>query len=428
MRVLFTIQPLPGHFHPLIPLAQALVEKGHEVAFATGRSFGATVEAVGFRCFPAGLDWLQSPTFMQDVVARVAPEILEKLEKMGGLPGRPARRDYFEANFFGGVTAERIVPDILALYRTWPFDLIVRERYEFGGCVAAELLGIPHATVQVASLYEDYSPEPSGVRLTQVRAFFGLPPDPDHQMVYRYLFLSFVPPSFHHPEITLPPTTHMLRPAFFDTSSNDRIPDWVASLAAQPTIYATMGSSGAAAQTNPVFATILDALRDQPVNLILTVSYHFDPEEFGLQPANVHIERYIPQSLILPYCDLVINHGGFSTVLAALDQGLPMVIIPSYADQPTNARRCVDLDVARMIAPVDLTPQTLRDATMEVLHNPSYDQNAKRLRDEMQALPGLGHAVELLEQLAIEKKPLFPKSWISQQSREEIAHGLRAKH
>ena len=56
MRALFTTTAGSGHFHPLVPLAQALTEAGHEVAFAAPRSFGPTVEASGFRAFPAGRD------------------------------------------------------------------------------------------------------------------------------------------------------------------------------------------------------------------------------------------------------------------------------------------------------------------------------------------------------------------------------------
>ena len=40
MRFLFTVHPLFGHFHAMVPLAQALKEHGHEVAFATGKGFG----------------------------------------------------------------------------------------------------------------------------------------------------------------------------------------------------------------------------------------------------------------------------------------------------------------------------------------------------------------------------------------------------
>jgi MGT family glycosyltransferase len=132
-----------------------------------------------------------------------------------------------------------------------------------------------------------------------------------------------------------------------------------------------------------------------------------DPAIFGPQPAQVYIERYIPQSLLLPHCDLVITHGGSGTVRDALSLGLPMVIIPVAADQHANAKRCVELGVAQVIEPGWRTPEAIREATRQVLENPRYRHNAERLRDEMEALPGLDYAVQLLEQLAAKKKPLL---------------------
>jgi Erythromycin biosynthesis protein CIII-like, N-terminal domain len=45
------------------------------------------------------------------------------------------------------IAAGRMVPDLLAIAREWEPDLIVREGMELGGCIAAERLGIPHASV-----------------------------------------------------------------------------------------------------------------------------------------------------------------------------------------------------------------------------------------------------------------------------------------
>lgn len=38
MRVLLTTQPAYGHFHPMLPIATALRNDGHDVRFATGSS------------------------------------------------------------------------------------------------------------------------------------------------------------------------------------------------------------------------------------------------------------------------------------------------------------------------------------------------------------------------------------------------------
>jgi UDP:flavonoid glycosyltransferase YjiC (YdhE family) len=56
MRILFSLRAAIGHFHPLVPLARAAHECGHDVAFAMPPSFQSIVERLGFRWLAAGLD------------------------------------------------------------------------------------------------------------------------------------------------------------------------------------------------------------------------------------------------------------------------------------------------------------------------------------------------------------------------------------
>ncbi|MGH3544565.1 MAG: glycosyltransferase [Mycobacteriales bacterium] len=109
----------------------------------------------------------------------------------------------------------------------------------------------------------------------------------------------------------------------------------------RPTVYATLGT--VYNRMAAVFTAILEGLREEPLNLILTLGRNQDPAQFGRHPPHVRIERFVSQALLLPHCDLVITHGGFGTVTAALAHGLPLVLIPISADQPENARRCTAL-------------------------------------------------------------------------------------
>jgi MGT family glycosyltransferase len=140
---------------------------------------------------------------------------------------------------------------------------------------------------------------------------------------------------------------------------------------------------------------------------VVTVGRDVDPTDFGPQPPNVRIERYIPQDQRLPRCDIVVNQGGFSTVAGAVSAGLPQVVIPIGADQPLSAACCDALGVGIIIRPDERTPEVIRDTVRAVLADPAYRPNAIRVRDEMAALPGRQFAVELLERLARDKKPIL---------------------
>ena len=286
----------------------------------------------------------------------------------------------------------------------WQPAVLVRENLEFAGCIAAERHGLPHAAVQVTAWRPWFHPlivEP----LNRLRESVGLPPDPDLAMLYRYLLLVPGPPELSGPRCASAADRPRGPPRRLRPLRGGAVPAWVGELPDRPVVYATMGT--AFNRVAGILEAILAGLRDEPITLIVTTGRDQDPAAFGPQPPHVHLERYVPQSLLFPHCDLVVTHGGSGTVMTALDHGLPMVIIPVSADQPDNARRCEQLGVAKVIAPEDRTPEAFRDAVRAVLQDPSYRRNAERLREEMQALPGPEQAVGWLERLAAEQRPLL---------------------
>ena len=392
MKVLFTTQPLSGHWHPLVPFARALEDAGHEVAFATAPAFCTTVSANGFHCFPVGTD-------------ETDEEHRARRESVATLDAEFDRPAAMWTRYFAGLWADRALPDLLAVARRWCPDVLVRDMVEIAGCVAADSLGIPHAALQVAA-YRPALHTAIAPNLDRLRAAAGLPPAPPVETLHRYLLLCPTPASYHDPASPLPATAHYIRHVSFNASTHERLPGWIEQLPTDvPTVYATLGTVH---NNNPHIArAILDGLRDEPLNLILTTGRDVDPATFGEQPPNVHIERYIPQSLLLPHCALVVTHGGSGTVRDAINHGLPMVVVPVAADQHANARRCADLGLAVAIPPGNRTPEAIRDAVREVLYDPHYRRNAERLRDEMHALPGPEHVITLLERLARHRAPIY---------------------
>jgi len=370
--------PTVGHFHPLVPLARAAIHAGHEIAFASATAFLPIVNRVGFRGFAAGLG---------DVPAEM---LHPELRSLIGTD----RTDYYWEHVFATDRAQAMLADLIPIITQFQPDIIVRDQAELGGYLAAEIMSLPHATVQTVSFRPRLHARIAGP-LNRLRLDGGLEADPQMNTLYRYLFLSTLPPSYPDPAIALPLTTHHMRPVPFDQSGNETLPAWVEGLP-NPIVYATLGTTTINRRPN-IFHAILQGLRDEPLNLILTVGRDQDPMNFGPQPTNVHIERYIPQSLLFPRCQAVISHAGSGTTIEAMIHELPMVLIPLAADQPENAERCAALGIACVIDSDSITPEIVRANMLTILQDPAYQQKAGQIQNEITAMPGPEHAVDLLE-------------------------------
>jgi len=427
MRVLMTTQPGTGHFTPMVPLAWALRDAGHEVKVACAASFAPRVTAFGLEAIPAGLDWLESEPEL------AYPEVAEMSH---------AERELFIIELFSDTAAMYMTHDLLEMFETWQPDVVLRDYSEYGGCVAAECAGIPHAAVGIGIYVPDYiSKLVLEKPLAYLRGAYGLPSHPAMEMLTRYLYLLLIPPSFQFPEFPLPPVTHTLRPVFpLGSALADALPTWFFSMPDQPTVYVSMGTVFNRAPE--VFQIVLDGLKDEALNLVLTVGRNRDPAQFGPMPENVHIEQFIPQAALIPHCDLVITHGGINTVMGALQEGLPVLTVPLSAHQLENTLRCRQLGVGIDLRPpwsqaiaaeaegsaipalsqartnvaatglfadeiAALSPESVLQAVRTLLEDVTYRQAAREIQAEIAAQPGPEHAVTLLERLVKDKKPLL---------------------
>jgi len=385
MRILFTFAGGNGHLQPLVPIARTAMALGHMVAFVGRPLMVPKVEALGFVAFAAGSDVGLTPKRLP-----LAKIDLEREIRSVGVG-------------FGRRIARERAADLLPLYAYWRPDLLVCEELDFGAMLVAERLGLPYATLLVIAAGSLVRRGAVAGPLNEVRAEHGLPPDPDLGMLSRYLVLAPFPPNFRDPDFPLPATAYSVRLLSANEAPAGAVLPWFTNLDATPVVYFTLGTIFNV-ESGDLFQRVLTGLRDLPIHLIVTVGNDIDPAEFGLQPANVHVERYVPQLELLPYCRLVVSHGGSGSVIGALAHGLPMVLIPMGADQPLNAARCETLGVARLLDAQEATPQAVREAVTRVLEDPSYRWAAESLRAEIAALPGVEYAVGLLEGLVTQKR------------------------
>lgn len=376
-----------------MPLARELKRRGHLVAFATARSLCPSIRKLGFRAFEVGLDWLAGTT------------------EIPGKPRAPRSNGNVRPSFyreinegFCGPTVFPFVKDLLKVVHDWKPSVVVRDPFEFGAYVVAEKLGIPHATVCTFYLDREVWASCAGKNIADVQRALGLTPDRNLKNLYRYLVLNLAPFWFFGPASNSVPTAHELQPPVFDRSLRSRAPSLVRSLLPdKPTIYFTMGT---VVKDITVYKKVIQALKDEPLNLIVGLGDAArDGREFQPLPPNVVVAGYIPQSAVMPIARLVISHGGYNTVMAALRAGLPQLIIPMFGDQPFHASSCNELGIGLAIQPNSLRPNLIRRTVQKLLREP-YVSNARLRKRSLLALPGNKHAVDLLIRLARTKEPV----------------------
>jgi UDP:flavonoid glycosyltransferase YjiC (YdhE family) len=361
MRLLFGFAGGNGHLQPLLPLAHAAAARGHAVAF-TGRPGGLPA---GFPGFPAGAD---------DPGER---RPLQRLDR--------AREEREFRDGFGGWIARERAGTTRAAAAEWRPDVIVCDEADFGSMIAAEALGIPHVPVVVLAAGTFGRPSGLARLLDETRALHGLPADPELAMLDRHLVVSPVPPTFRPAPS---PTTQLMRP----------MPAPGPQPTEPPTVYFTLGTIFNT-ESGDLFPRLLTGFTRLPIRLVVTVGAAVDPAELGPQPANVRVERYVPQAALLPACSAVVTHGGSGTVLGALAHGLPLVAVPMGADQPANADRCAELGLGRVLDAVDATAEEAAEALHAVLTEPSYATHAAALRREAASMPAPEDVVDRLEKL-----------------------------
>ncbi|MYW93109.1 glycosyltransferase family 1 protein [Amycolatopsis rubida] len=387
MKIVVTCQPAVGHFHAVAPLARAAVRAGHEVVVVTGRGMGKWVRDGGFDVVETGPEWLSGRP------------------RAGSFDNESRRLRLMSM----GTAA--LLPGIVDALRTFGADLLVHESLEWAGPLAADVAGVPFATLgQLPRMPRALQAEALAQPWNSARERLGLPADPKLERLCPYLYLDAYLPSMQ--PLSEDPLlwfgsreedaiAHPVRPPLWQAAAAT-LPDWLSEPDGRPLVYVTMGT---AFNTEPeLFATVANALRGGDFRVVLTVGKGVDPS--GLDGDGVHASEYLPQSQVLPKADAVVHHSGYLTTVGALAHGLPMVLLPVAVDQPYHAHRLSAAGAGIRLDARKLTTGLVRAAVEETLREPLYRANANRLRAELWSMPAEDEAVGLLETLGASGEPV----------------------
>ncbi|MEO9323700.1 glycosyltransferase [Nocardioides sp. C4-1] len=382
MRILFTFIGGLGHLHPLLPVARAARDAGHDVAVAGHGGLAPSIEAAGFPALATG-------------PARPSGDAGRGRDLTPLLPVSSRATEIEFAENFADRGARRHAVALQELARSWRPDVMVRDDADLGATVAAEVLGVPVASVTVLAAGTLVRPDLVVPRLDAVRAEHGLGPDPDLVALSRGLVLVPFAPSFRSPAATIVPRDEVVH---FRGGARTRPRSPAGRNDRRPRVYATLGTIFNT-ECGDLLERLVAALGVVDADCLLTVGNQVDPDDLGPRPGHLRVERFVPQEDVLPAVDLVVSHGGSGSLMASLTQGLPSVLLPLGADQPHNAARAEELGVARVLDASSATPEVIATAVTAAVADLGLHERARQVAAEVDALPGAEAAVSAIERL-----------------------------
>jgi UDP:flavonoid glycosyltransferase YjiC (YdhE family) len=286
-RFLICTMPMAGHVNPGLPIARALVRRGHDVWWYTGRHFRAVIEATGAHYVP-----------MQATADTDLEDYFPSLPK---LSGAAALNWGIKRAFIDPIPGQ--VADLRRILAEFPADVLVSDQVFAGAETLHEWGGPPWAMLGVSALTlssRDIAPantalppnasllgrlrnralnallhrvvlRDAGNHANYLRWKLGLPRlrRSLFDLLSPFLYLHSATPAFEYPRSDLPPQVHFIGPLLPAPPRDFVPPSWWDELAgSRPVVLVSQGTI--ATDPGNLIVPALQALAKDDVLVVVT--------------------------------------------------------------------------------------------------------------------------------------------------------------
>jgi len=197
-------------------------------------------------------------------------------------------------------------------------------------------------------------------------------------------------------------------------NSNKNLPEWIEHLRKdQPVIWVYPGNTQyIKGHDSPfdglvILETCIMALGNTDIQVVVSTGYQSLPDTVLPLPVNFRFFPFIPGLIMAERSDLVIHHGGYGSCQTCLSAGTPSIIIPTYSERESNARRIAKIGAGDFILPVTdpsgkkkLDAKELYTKIMNILSDPSYRKNARKISEIMKSYDDVKGTTDLIEKFS----------------------------
>jgi UDP:flavonoid glycosyltransferase YjiC (YdhE family) len=314
------------------------------------------------------------------------------------------RRDTDFGRFLWAITAHNWAErasndfdDYLALAREWGPELILHDPIALIGRLLAGILDIPSVCHRwgidpTNGPFENKAQE----MLTPLANRHHLP-----RLPHPTLILDPCPPRLQVSDA--PPADHI---RYIPYNGAGTRPDWMTTPKTRHRICVCLGNSVLSLTGPRPFQRIIDAIADLPDTEIIATLTPENQSAIGELPADIRVTRSLPLNLFLHTCEVLICAGGSGTGLTATALGIPQLVLPQWSDQFDYGRRLAETG-AGITLPTkaqQADPDQIRAATIQLLTNPGYTEQARKLQAEIRNAPSPNTMVTALHALAADHR------------------------
>lgn len=403
--------PTPGHFNPFAVLGRVLLYRGHRVTVFQIPALMETAESEGLGFHPIG-----------DHSTRDLAEAVRSMAERTGL-----------AAVRFAIQCSRRISDLLchelpdALRRSG-VDLVLADQNEPAAATVAERLKLPFVSVcpglplnrepaipppffgwnyrdtllgrarnRAGTFVADRLIAPINRTLNHHRSHWGLRPvrSPDDTFS-RHAQICQLTEDFDFPRQQIPPGFHYVGPLI--DGYGRRVPFPYERLNGKPLVYVSLGTL-----QNPAsdyFRLIARVCAAMDVQIVIAAGTN-QPRTLRALAGSPIVVQYAPQLELLARASVTITHAGLNTVMQSLLFGVPMVAIPLTHDQPAIAARIAHSGTGEVIAPRQLNAKRLEDSLRRVREDPTFRQNAERIRTSIRGAGGAERGADVVESVLL---------------------------
>ena len=194
--------------------------------------------------------------------------------------------------------------------------------------------------------------------------------------------------------------------------ADEKLPDWVANLSKmKPVIWLYPGNpqyfSGVRSfgDSAVVIYACIEALKDEDVQVVLSAGHHSLPKDALPLPSNFRHVSFLPGLAMAERSDLLIHHGGYGSCQTGLFTGTPALVIPTFSERESNARRVAAVGAGDFVLPTadvsgrkkHVQAAEVREKVNRILSDSSFRENAKRISEKLRSYGGASYAASLIE-------------------------------